>query len=57
MELQKVSDCIEIVAGDLSLASVLKRVLSIIGNRVLTGAVINSEGPPAMPVMDTKLSD
>ena len=56
-ELQQLSDQIEIVAGDLSEASVLTAILSKIGDRVLTGAVINSGGPPAMPVLDTKLSD
>lgn len=57
LELQNLSDKIEIIAGDLSEESVLKDILLKIGNRVLTGAVINSGGPPAMPVMDTKLSD
>lgn len=56
-ELKKSSDHIEIVAGDLSEESVLEAVLSKIGDRILTGAVINAGGPPAMPVMDTKLSD
>ncbi len=56
-ELKKSSDHIEIVAGDLSEEAVLGKVLSTIGKRVLTGAVINSGGPPAMPVLDTKLSD
>lgn len=56
-ELKKLSDHIEIVTGDLSDESVLEDVLSKIGDRILTGAVINAGGPPAMPVMDTKLSD
>jgi len=56
-ELQKLSDNIEIIAGDLSEEKVLEKILSTIGDRVLTGAVINSGGPPAMPVLDTKLSD
>ncbi|MDB4293150.1 SDR family oxidoreductase [Maribacter sp.] len=55
--LQQLSEQIEIVAGDLSQEAVLDKVLAKIGDRVLTGAVINSGGPPAMPVMDTKLSD
>ncbi len=57
LELQAISDRVEIVAGDLSSESVLKKVIAKIGNRILTGAVINSGGPPAMPVLDTKLSD
>jgi len=56
-ELKKSNNQIEIVAGDFSEPSVLERVLFKIGNRVLTGAVINSGGPPAMAVLDTKLSD
>ncbi|MFS4493156.1 SDR family oxidoreductase [Maribacter sp. 2308TA10-17] len=48
---------IEVVSGDLSEESVLEKVMSKIGDRILTGAVINSGGPPAMPVLDTKLSD
>jgi len=56
-QLQQLSDRIEIITGDLSEESTLKKVLDQIGNRVLTGAVVNSGGPPAMPVMNTKLSD
>lgn len=56
-ELQNSSDKIEIVVGDLSAESTLEKILTHIGNRVLTGAVINSGGPPAMPVLVTKLSD
>lgn len=56
-ELQKLSVNIEIIAGDLSDEKVLDTIVNIIGNRVLTGAVINSGGPPAMPVLETKLSD
>ncbi|WP_298487445.1 SDR family oxidoreductase [uncultured Maribacter sp.] len=56
-ELQKLSDNIEIIAGDLSDEKVLDTILNTIGNRVLTGAVINSGGPPAMPVLETKLTD
>jgi len=57
IELQKISDRVEIVSGDLSSESVLTKLLVKIGNRTLTGAVVNAGGPPAMPVMDTKLSD
>ena len=56
-ELQQQNNKIEIVAGDLSEEVVLDKVLAKIGDRVLTGVVINSGGPPAMPVMETKLSD
>lgn len=56
-ELQQQSNQIEIIAGDISEESVLDNLLSKIGNRELTGAIINSGGPPAMPVLETKLSD
>lgn len=56
-ELQQLNDGIEVIAGDLSQPEVLNAIQTKIGNRVLTGAVINSGGPPAMPVMDTTLSD
>ena len=56
-ELQNLSDHIEIIAGDLTEESMLADIQTKIGDRILTGAVINSGGPPAMPVLDTKLSD
>lgn len=56
-ELQKHSASIEVIAADLTEEPSLGLVLNQIGNRVLTGAVINSGGPPAMPVMSTELSD
>jgi len=56
-ELQSLSDTIEIIAVDLSEENAIDQICEQIGTRVLTGAVINSGGPPAMPVMDTKLSD
>jgi 3-oxoacyl-[acyl-carrier protein] reductase len=55
--LQTAHKDIEIVTGDLSEEAVLQALLNQIGDRVLTGAVINSGGPPAMPAMETKLSD
>jgi len=57
IELKQIDDHIEIIAADLSEESSLKKVLDQIGSRVLTGVVVNSGGPPAMPVLDTKLSD
>ncbi len=57
IELQSGNSKIEIIEADLSEESALQAILKQLGNRILTGAVINSGGPPAMPVMDTKLSD
>ena len=55
--LQTLSDRIEIVAGDLSEPSTLEAIISKIGDHILTGAVLNSGGPPAMPVLEAQLSD
>lgn len=55
--LQSNSTAIEVVSGDSAEESTLQHILDVIGDRVLTGAVINSGGPPAMPVLETKLSD
>lgn len=55
--LQKTSDRIEILAGDLTQEAVLEALVAHLGNRVLTGAVINAGGPPAMPALDTTLAD
>lgn len=56
-ELQNKSPKIETISADLSEESSLQVILDKIGNRVLTGAVINSGGPPAMAVLETQLSD
>ena len=48
---------IETVTADLSEESAVVDIMKQVGSRVLTGAVINSGGPPAMPAMETKLSD
>ncbi len=56
-DLQRISPNIEIITGDLSEEKTIKTIIDTIGTRVLTGAVVNSGGPPAMPVLDTKISD
>jgi len=56
-ELQEQNSNIEIIAADLTEESSLELVLKQIGDRVLTGTVINSGGPPAIPVMRTELAD
>jgi len=55
--LQNKSSNIETVVANLTEESALPIILKQIGNRTVTGVVVNSGGPPAMPVMDTKLSD
>lgn len=56
-DLKHISSQIETISADLSKETAIERILAQIGDRVLTGAVINSGGPPAMPVLDTQLSD
>ncbi len=56
-DLQRISPNIEIISGDLSEEKTIETIIDTIGTRVLTGAVVNSGGPPAMPVLDTKISD
>jgi len=48
---------IETLCADLTATETLPRILEAIGERVLTGAVLNSGGPPAMPVLKTTLHD
>ena len=50
-------DTLEILAGDLSAPDTLENIVRVIGNRSLSGVVINSGGPPAMPAMQTSLED
>jgi len=57
LELQNSNEGLEIVVGDITEEEVLKKVLIKIGDRPLTGAIINSGGPPALAALDTKLSD
>ena len=57
LKLQKAYTAIETITADLSEEPAVAAILHQIGDRVLTGAVVNSGGPPAMPAMDTKLSD
>ncbi len=55
--LKERSTLIETVAGDLSKKDTLTVIQKKIGDAQLTGMVINSGGPPAMPVLQTTLED
>ncbi len=55
--LENLSENIETVTGDITNEAVLEKIYDQIGDRMLTGAVINAGGPPAMAAIDTKLSD
>ncbi len=57
LRLQKKYPTISTVSGDLSDEGILKKILNIIGTKKLTGAIINSGGPPAMSATAAKLSD
>jgi len=48
---------VEIIAGDLSSEDTLTQIIDTIGDRQIHGALINSGGPPAMPVMSTSIDD
>ena len=48
---------VEIVVGDLTLDATLGELAQLIGNRSLSGALINAGGPPAMTALETTLSD
>lgn len=48
---------VEIIAGDITQSETIKRLVALIGDRQIHGALINAGGPPAMTVMETKLED
>ena len=57
-ELQKLAPTqIEILVGDITDTSLLPHIVKLIGDRPITGAVINAGGPPAKTVMETNLED
>jgi len=57
-ELKKMApNQVEYLAADISIPLEQERVLNMIGDRVLSGAVINAGGPPAKSAMEAKLND
>ena len=54
---QTAPEQIEIISGDISTSDTIRKIITQIGTRVLSGATINSGGPPAMSAMDTTLED
>lgn len=48
---------VEYLAADISIPNKQDKVLSMLGNNDLTGAVINAGGPPAKAAMETRLQD
>ena len=48
---------VEIVVGSLFESKTLQKIMKKIGERKITGALINAGGPPAMPAMKTSLED
>lgn len=45
------------ICGDITLTETMKSVLKQVGNRYLSGVVINAGGPPAKSFIETKLQD
>lgn len=50
-------DQVEYIVADITIPLEQERVLNRIGDRVLSGAVINAGGPPAKSAMEAKLND
>ena len=48
---------VETICGDITKYKTVQTILETIGDRQLSGAVINSGGPPAMSAMQTTLAD
>ncbi len=48
---------IETLTGDLTHENTIESILDTIGDRPLSGVVINAGGPPPMPAMETSLED
>lgn len=56
--LQKTSpDRVKIIAGNISDAEIISRLLDTVGQRQLHGMVVNAGGPPAKTVLETTLTD
>lgn len=53
----KNSNQIEIIAGDVVLSSTIELVLSKVGERYLSGLVLNAGGPPAKSFRETNMGD
>lgn len=54
---QMAPDQVEYLAADITIPLEQERVLNMIGDRVLSGAVINAGGPPAKSAMEARLND
>ncbi len=50
-------DQLEVISGDITEEGTINAIITQIGDRKISGAVINSGGPPAMSAMDANLSD
>jgi 3-oxoacyl-[acyl-carrier protein] reductase len=50
-------DNIEVLPGDITTDAVIANLFRMIGNRVLSGVVVNAGGPPAKSFIDTEMSD
>lgn len=48
---------VQVLAGDLSDSTVIKQLVTLLGDRQLHGLVVNAGGPPAKMVLETTLDD
>ena len=48
---------IEIICGDITQSNTIDQIMDQLGERILTGALINAGGPPAMPAMNTSMEE
>lgn len=48
---------IETIAGDISDSTLVEEIVRYIGDRVLSGILVNAGGPPSMPVLKTQITD
>ncbi len=53
----KYPDHVETVCGDITQTETMKRVQNAVGDRYLSGVVVNAGGPPAKSFIETELTD
>jgi len=54
---EKAPSHLEYIVGDITAPETQNTIISTLGDRQLSGAIINAGGPPAISAMETKLSD
>jgi len=54
---KKYNQQVETIAGDITKAATLSKIIKKVGDKQLAGVLINAGGPPANPAMETTLAD